>query len=119
MKKKVKFTLNAFGVILDKNDDVIKARIYDSKTYEIIDDITFSCTEFSTADRKKLDLFLVFTWRIGYIGSKPFNNFRLKVMEPYGGLSSMTKEKSIVLSLRCFHETKKCIANSNFDFVEA
>lgn len=113
-KSKVAITLNAFGVILDNDNGLIKARIYDSTTYEIIDDITFSSTEFIASERNKLESFLIFTWRVGYIGSKPFSNIRLKKAKPKCGLR-MTKEESMALSLKCFHSKDN---TDNYNFIE-
>lgn len=78
-KDKVKFLIDAYGVIDSIDDGIIRARIYDTKKYDYIDDITLSIDEFSTEHKKMLDLTVVFTWRLGYIGKKTFSNFRVKM----------------------------------------
>lgn len=114
-KSKVIIKLDAFGIILDNSDDIVKARIYDSTTYEIIDDISFNSTEFMPCERDKLEQFFIFTWRIGYIGSKPFSNMRLKKAKPKSGLH-MSKDESMALSLKCYYHLKN--NDGNFNFIE-
>lgn len=98
-KAKVKFLIDAYGVIDGINDGTIYARIYDINTYEYIDDITLSIDEFCTEHQELLHPTVIFTWRLGYIGKKAFSNFRVKMRE-YPRLPKMTYEEICELSRR-------------------
>lgn len=83
MKKKVLLIADWYGVIHDIGEDgKIQARLYDAKNHELVDDIEFPIVNFPEHHRKDVVLNVIFTWRIGHIGNKPFSNFRLKYRDP-------------------------------------
>ncbi len=61
--------LDAYGVIDNlvraENEYEIHARIYDLENHEILDEITFSSSEFSKSDQQKLVENAIFYWYVG------------------------------------------------------
>lgn len=82
MKTKVLLQLDWYGSVQEIHEDgTVVARMYNSKNHELVDVIEFSITNFSVQDRKDLVLNVIFTWRVGRIGKRPFSNFRIKRIE--------------------------------------
>lgn len=83
MKKKVLLQADWYGAIDEiREDGIINARLYDAKHHEMIDVIEFPITNFPEHQRKDVVLNVLFTWRVGLLGKKPFSNFRIKYRDP-------------------------------------
>lgn len=96
------FKCNFYGVIHKINADKIDARIYDYKTNELVDDITFDISEFSLIEQSKLVENVIFTWDVGSKDNVPYSVFKLKKREPLTEEEKAKKEKDIQDTINFF-----------------
>lgn len=89
------FECNFYGAIHKINGNEIDARIYDYKTHELVDDITFDISEFSLDEQSKVVENVIFTWDVGSKDNNPYSIFRLMKRKTLTDEEKAKKEKDI------------------------
>lgn len=97
------FKCNFYGVIHKINGNEIDARIYDYKTHELVDDITFDISEFSEDEQSKIVENVVFTWDVGSKDNNPYSIFRLMKRKTLTDEEKAQKEKNIQDTINFFN----------------
>lgn len=97
------FECNFYGVIHKINADEIDARIYDYKTHEFVDDITFNISEFSLDEQGNIVENVVFTWDVGSKDNNPYSIFKLMKREPLTEEEKAQKEKDLQDTIKFFN----------------
>lgn len=96
------FECNFYGAIHKINGNDIDARIYDYKTHELVDDITFDISEFSLDEQSKVIENVIFTWDIGSKDNNSYSIFKLMKRNPLTKEEKAKKEKDIQDTISLF-----------------